>query len=330
MKKYKKIVALCLAAALAIGSFTACGAKDERTVSEIVKVATLNGPTGMAMVQLTDMTDKYEVTAYQAPTDINAKIISGEVDVAAVPSNLAAVLYNKTEGQVVAVSPIALGMLHILGNDIAMDQQVDADGVSVLKGKTIVASGQGGTPEYVLQKILESNGLELYKDVNVEWLANHTDVNQKLLTQKGTIAMVPEPFVSAAMTAGKGAVADLFDLNELWKEATGEELPMGVLVARKAFVEEREADLAVLLKDLQDSVNFVNGDTDEAAQLIVDKKFLANAELAKAAIPNCNIVLYAGDKAKEGAAMLKTFYQTLFEMNPASIGGKLPDENLYY
>ena len=100
------------------------------------------------MVNLMDMEDKYDITTYQAPADVTAKVISGEVDVAAVPSNLAAVLYNKTEGDIVAISPIALGMLQILGNN------VDIDDVSELAGKTIVASGQGGTPEYVLEKVL--------------------------------------------------------------------------------------------------------------------------------------------------------------------------------
>ena len=189
MKKFKKIGAIALALSLAFTMLTSCGKQEEtpETVTETINVAALNGPTGMAMVKMMDMEDKYDITTYQAPTDITAKVISGEVDVAAVPSNLAAVLYNKTEGEVVAVSPIALGMLHILGNN------VDCDDVEDLKGKTIIASGQGGTPEYVLQKILEDKGLKIYEDVNVEWLANHSEVNTKLLSEEGTVAMIPEP-----------------------------------------------------------------------------------------------------------------------------------------
>lgn len=326
MKRFKKMSAVVLALALAFTMLTACGEKEEtpETVTQVIDIAALNGPTGMAMAKMTDMEDKYDITTYQAPTDITAKIINGEADVAAVPSNLAAVLYNKTEGEVVAVSPIALGMLHILGNG------TDCEDVEDLKGKTIIASGQGGTPEYVLQKILEDKGLKIYEDVNVEWLANHSEVNTKLLSQDGAIAMIPEPFVSTALSAGNDAVADLFDLNELWEDITGEELPMGVLVARRDFVEERSDDLKVLLKDLQESVDFVNGDADEAAALIVEKGFISKVDIAKAAIPNCHIVLYTGDKADEGTSMLKTFYQILFEMNPQSVGGKVPDEDLYY
>ena len=281
--KVKKIMALALVMLMAFAMLAGCGGDDSdvpETVSEIVNVAALNGPTGMGMVQLMDMTDKYAVETYQSPTDVTAKLIKGEVDVAALPSNMAAVLYNKTEGQVVAVSPIALGVLHILGNN------VDITDASQLRGQTVVASGQGGTPEYVLQKVVEAAGLKLYEDVQVEWLANHAEVNTKLLSQEGTIAMIPEPFVSTALAAGKDGVAEVFDMNTLWKDATGQELPMGVLVARKAFVEEKGDDLKVLLNDLQSSVDFVNGSPEEAAQLIVEKGFIGKAEIAEAAIPN--------------------------------------------
>lgn len=324
MKSLKKVTAVLLVIVLAFGMLAGCGSDVPTTVTETVNVGALNGPTGMGMVKLIDMTDKYNVTTYQAPTDVTAKIIKGELDAAAVPSNLASVLYNKTNGEVVAVSPIALGVLYILGND------ADVDSVAELKGKTIVASGQGGTPEYVLQKVLEHAGLTIYEDVQVEWLANHAEVNTKLLTQEDTIVMIPEPFVSTALSAGNDDVEVVFDMNKLWQDATGEELPMGVLVARKSFVTERENDLTVLLNDLKASVDFVNDSPDEAAKLIVEKGFIGKEPIAKAAIPNCKIVLYVGDDAEAGKAILKTFNETLFEMNKASVGGKLPEDELYY
>ena len=321
----KKILTLGLILAMALTMFTACSSEEvPSTVSQTVNIAALNGPTGMAMVDLMDMEDKYAITTYQAPTDITAKIINGEVDVAAVPSNLAAVLYNKTDGDIVAVSPIALGMLQILGNN------ADVQEVSDLAGKTIIASGQGGTPEYVLQKVLQDNGLTIYEDVNVQWVANHSEVNTQLLSQEGTIAMIPEPFVSTALAQGQEGVTKLFDLNELWEEATGQQLPMGVLVATRSFAEERSDDLKVLLSDLQASVDYVNDSPAEAAKAIVEHGFIGDEAIAEAAIPNCHIVLYTGDNAAEGIEMLKTFNQTLYDMDPASVGGALPDEHFYY
>lgn len=322
----KKIISLLLMAAMILTMATGCGNGDESadTVSQVINVATLNGPTGMGMVKLMDMKDKYQITAYQSPTDITAKLVSGEVDVAALPSNLASVLYNKTGGKIIAISPIALGVLYIVGNDAQITD------ISELKGKTVIASGKGGTPEYVLQKILECWGLKLYEDVNVQWLSNHTEVNTKMLAEKGTIAMIPEPFVSTALAAGKENVKMLFDLNELWKEATGQELPMGVLVAQKSFADERYKDLTVFLNDYKESVNFVNEDSEKAAELIAENGFIPKAEIAKKAIPNCHIVLYTGKETELGIKMLQIFNETLYKIEPSAVGGKLPDDQLYF
>ena len=329
----KKALSLALILMLALMSLTGCGnsegdekgvQKEENTLTEVINIAALNGPTGMGMVQLMDQTEKYNITTYQAPTDAVSKVIAGEADLAAVPSNMAAVLYNKTEGKVVAISPITLGVLYILGNNADVKQIED------LKGKTIIASGQGGTPEYALEKILQEAGLKLYEDVEVEWLANHADVNAKLLSQEGAIAMVPEPYVSTALSAGQEGVAEIFDMNQLWEEATGEAFPLGVLGAQKSFVEDRQQDLEIFLNDYQASVDFVNKNAAEAAPLIVEKGFMGKEEIAEQAIPRCNIVLYAGDRREEGRSMLKTFNQIMYEMDPASVGGTLPDEDLYY
>ena len=368
MKKILAIIMIIAMAAFAMAGCDAAGSGGSgaagrgsggQAVSEIVNVAVLNGPTGMGAVQLIDMTDKYNVESYEAPTDIAPKLISGEVDVAALPSNMAAVLYNKTGGKVVAVTPVTLGVLYIVENVAGGAKNAAGGGIKdlkALKGKTIVSSGQGGTPEYALQKVLESAGFTLYEDVQVQWLASHADVNQKLLSEPGTIAMVPEPFVSAALMqagakaeqndaktrqagakAAQGSVKILFDMNKLWEDATGQEFPMGVLVARADFAQKRGADLEVLLTDLKSSVEFVNRGDDEAAQLIVDKGFLGDATVAKAAIPGCRIVCYGGEsggteasRIAEGMEMLKVFNKTLFEMNPEALGGKLPGNDLYY
>lgn len=327
----KKIVSIILIIGMAAFALAGCGseAAEETGVSQPVNVAVLNGPTGMGAVLLTDMTDRYNVETYEAPTDIAPKLISGEVDVAALPSNMAAVLFNKTGGQVVAVTPVTLGVLYILGNDAKGADGQPVRDVKDLAGKTILSSGQGGTPEYALQKVLDNAGLTLGEDVQVQWLSSHADVNQKLLSEPGTIAMVPEPFVSAA-TARADTVKVLFDMNSLWKEATGEEFPMGVLVATRDFAENRGADLEVLLADLKTSVDFVNEDGNEAAQMIVDKGFLGDAAIARAAIPGCSIVCYTGEQLAEGTEMLKVFNRVMFEINPEAVGGSLPGEELYY
>lgn len=331
---YKKYALLLLAMVMTLALVCGCASKESKpeeeaeptTVSETVNIACMNGPTGMGMVDMMD-NDSYNVQVFQAPTDAVPEIIKGSIDVACVPSNLAAVIYNKTDGAVVAVSPMVMGVLHILSNG------TEVGNVEDLKGKTIVSSGQGGTPEYALKVVLDAHGLEMGKDVKVEWLASHADVNTKLLKEEGTIAMVPEPFVSTAFTKGGDKIKDLFDMNTLWSEATSQDFPMGVLIARTDFMVSRSDDLKILLKDLKASIDDVNTASDEVAQKIVDAGFLGDAEIAKKAIPNCSLCLYAdedGDYSMEkGAEIMKTFNETMFKADPKAVGGAMPGDGLY-
>ncbi len=333
MRSRTLISIISLLLILSMVFMTGCGGgtnEPEETTPEItepINVAVMNGPTGMGMVDLLD-NPNYNVEIFQSPTDAVPKILSGEVDIACLPSNMAAVLYQKSEGMVVCVSPMVMGVLSILGNGVEVNDIQD------LKGQTIVAAGQGGTPEYALQAVLESNGLTMGEDVQVTWLANHADVNTQLLTTPGTIAMVPEPFASVAQAKGGDAVTKLFDMNSLWNEAVGQDFPMGVLVATRDFVEFRSGDLYAMLIDLQASIDDVNTASDEVAQKIVDAGFLGDPAIAKAAIPNCSLCLYADEEGDhsfdKGIEIMKVFNETMFGVNPAAVGGALPEDDLYF
>ncbi len=323
--KAEKIISVMMIAVLVLAVFGACAPdpEEEPAITEPIVIAALNGPTGMGMVKLMDQTEKYAITTYQAPDEISGKVITGEVDMACVPSNLAAVLYNKTGGKIVSVSVETLGVLYVVENGTQTVKSIDD-----LEGRTIYASGKGGSPEYILQKLLDEGGTEAVENVDVQWLASHTDVATSLMASEGSVALLPEPFVTV-VTSKNPSVTMVLDCNVLWTEVTGQDLPMGVLVAQKSFVEERASDLEIFLQDYRESVDFVNESPADAAQLIAEWGFIADPAVAEKAIPNCNIVLYDEDTAIS-RDMLKAFYQVLFEMNPASVGGALPDDGLYY
>ena len=324
MKKWNiRALALTVSLMLAMGLLlTGCGGAGgaaNKEIAETVRVAALNGPTGMGMVDLME-NEMVEVTTYQAPDEAVQKLIAGEVDIAAVPSNLAPVLYNKTEGKIVALTTIASGILYLVENGEAVGSIED------LKGMTIVASGKGGTPEYVLTLLLEQAGLKPGTDVEIKWMDVHADVAQALLKTPGTVALLPEPFVSTVLSKSETARVAV-DLNAAWQEVYGGSLPMGVVIAKKDFVESRPEDTAAFLANLSDSVDDVNGASDEVADKIVAAGFLADPEIAKAAIPRCNITCMNPEESK---AVLEGFYQTLFDVAPASVGGALPGEDFYY
>lgn len=285
-----------------------------------IEIASLKGPTGMGMVQLMESPDKYLITTYQSPDEVVGKIITGEVDIAAIPSNLAAVLYNKLEGDIVLLGTNTLGILYIVENGDTIKS------ISDLKGKTVVASGKGGSPEFILNQLLKEAGIDPVKDLEINWMLNHSDVASTLMAKEGTIALLPQPFTTI-VTEKNPNVGIKIDLNKGWEDTQGVALPMGVLIAQKSFVTTRGSDLEIFLKDYAASVAFVNTEVDAAADLISKYGIIDDAAIAKKAIPQSNIVFLSAQEGKDGLAF---FYKIIGEMDPKSIGGNLPDEAFYF
>lgn len=298
-------------------------ATGEVVSEEPIKIATLAGPTGMGLVNLiNDETGRYEVELLTQPDQIIPKIISGEVDVATIPSNLASVLYNKTQGAISVISVNTKGVLYILENDDEVASIAD------LKGKTIKATGQGASPEYVLNRILKENGLTVGEDVIVEYLPAHGDLSTALGAGDETLGLLPEPHVSIA-SAKNPELQVKIDLNEEWQAIFGEnvEIPMGVTIAQNEFLEANPELVESLMADYSVSVDYVNNDIDAAAEDIVTAGIVGSAGIAKNAIPRCGISFVTGEEAQ---TMLEQYFSVLFESNPKSVGGALPDEAFYY
>ena len=284
--------------------------------AEPVNIAALKGPTGMGISYLMDDADKYNVELQDAPDVVVGKFVSGEIDIAAVPINLAATLYNKTEGDVVLLNLNTLGVLYILENGDTVQSLAD------LAGKTVYASGEGATPQFVLDYLLAENGLT--DQVTVEYVGEHTALAAMVASGEAQIALLPEPFVSAA-TIKNPETRVALDLNTAWEAASGTKLVMGVYIARRAFFDANPDQVKAFLADYAASVEKVNTAAD-AAQKIADLGIVGSAAIAKAAVPRSYIVSITGDEMKSAASAV---LNVLFTANPVSIGGKLPGDDLY-
>lgn len=315
MKKSYKFTSIILALLMAL-SITGCGKKE---LSDNIKIGTLVGPTGMGLIDLKD-NENVDMELYQNPTDAVQKLIAGDIDVACVPSNLGGVLYNKTKGNIQILTTVVNGVLYVVENGETIKSMQD------LKGKTIYGSGKGGTPEYVLSALLDNAGLKEGSDVQVEWLDSHVTVAQKVASNPGSIGLLPEPQVSS-LTMKNNNVKIALDLNMLWKDMTEQELPMGIVIAKKDFVESRTEDVDILLSFIKDSVADVQTSSDEVVQKIVDAGIVPLADVCREVIDNCALVCYSGDETK---AALGEFYKILFAADPTSIGGKMPGDDIYY
>lgn len=350
----KKLASLLLSAAMLLG-LAACGgtsssvtasseaaaseaasssaasseaAAEENTLSttDSVRIAGLKGPTTMGLVNLLPMQEdgsanlSYDLQLYGAADEIVPLLTKGELDMAAIPANLAATLYQKTEGAIQVMAVNTLGVLYVVEKGDTVQSVAD------LKGRTILSTGKGTTPEYVLRYILAQNGIDPDNDVTIEFYSEATEVTAQMAVAGDAIAVLPQPYVtSASMQDDTLRVA--LDLTAEWEKVCDTQLITGVTVVRTAYAEEHPDVVAAFLEDYAASVDAANTDLDGTAALCEEQGVVAKAAIAKAALPECNIVCITGEDMKADVA---GYAQVLYDADPASVGGTMPDDGFYY
>lgn len=334
------------------GILAGCGAKSEpaeegevaqdatQPVAEdvVVRVASLKGPTTIGLVQMMDATSgiptqatdapqaeagsgiTYHYTVSAAPDEILPMVIQGKVDIACVPSNVASVLYNKTEGKVQVIDINTLGVLSV----VTGDEQVKEFGD--LAGKTVYISGKGSSPEYVLSFLLGAAGIA--DQVTVEWKSEHAEVAAVLANDPTSVGILPQPFTTATLAQNEALQAPI-DLTDVWRTYVqdGSEFVMGATIANADFVAQHPAAVADFLQRHAASVDAVNTDPATAAALVVKAGIIEKEPIAAKAIPACNVVCITGDQMRSALA---GYLQVLFDADPASVGGALPGDDFYY
>lgn len=323
----KKKIALLLTAVLLFGMVAGCK-KEEKKTEEAKKmdvtVAAMKGPTALGMLKLMDdaekgkTTNNYNFTIAGAADEITAGLIKGDIPIAAIPCNLASVLYNKTQGGITMLGINTLGVLYIVetGNKIQT--------VEDLMGKTIYSTGKGTTPEYTLNWLLKSAGID--NTVTVEYKSEATEVATILSQTRDAVAMLPQPYVTTVLSNNDNARIAL-DVTKEWEALNkGSTVVTGVVVANTAFLKENPEVVAAFMEEYAASAAYTTENVEDAAGL--SEKFdIFKTPVARKAIPYCNIVLIEGEEMKTKAT---SYLQVLFDQDPSSVGGAMPKDDFFY
>mgnify|MGYP001030870514 FL=1 len=327
MKTLKKIISMAIAAIISCTALVSCsGGSDNAKLDRDIKVYALKGPTGMGMAKLMSdsdagtTTNKYDFTIASAPDEVTAEIIKGNYDIAALPTNLASVLYNKTEGKIRVAAVNTLGVLYVLENGDTVNSLED------LNGKELYATGQGSTPEYILRYVLETNGI----DCNVTYLAEHSELAAQMISGDVSLGMLPVPNATTVLAQSDARTA--IDLTAEWEKAAEKNgdssaLYMGCVIVNPDFIEESPEAVDAFLEEYAASVKYVNENIDDASAMIESYGIVPKAAIAKKAIPDAHMVCITGDEMKTG---LSGFYNVLFGFDPKSVGGSVPADDIYY
>ncbi len=335
MKHIKSLVSLLLALTLAL-SLTACGTQantepeqpDDTPAPAEVNLYVLSGPTGIGAMNLWAAADAgetqntYHITMPGANDEVVAAISNGDADIAAVATNLAATLYNKTSGGVTVLAVNTLGVLSLLGNG----QEVAT--VADLAGKTIYAPGQGANPEYILRYVLTGNGLDPDKDVTIQFVGEGSELLTVWQTDPEAIIMAPQPVATSILMQNENAVT-LFNMTDEWDKVSGGDstLMMGCVIVRNEFLQENPGAVALFLQEYAASIEKAQSDVEGTAALCEQYGLIPKAALAKAAIPSCGLTFVTGAEMKSA---LSGYLQVMFDADLKSVGGAMPGDDFYY
>lgn len=326
--KIRKLIALFLAAVLAL-SLCACqsgGTSDEDVLdTELeVRIMTLNGTTGFGMAKLiSDAADgaaalNYQISVETDASNITAALISGNVDIAALPTNAASVVYHKSEGEVQVLALNTLGVLYLVANG----EQETITSLQDLEGKTVYAPAQN--PTFIFSAICAAAGVNVTVDNSY---AQPADLRTAVAAGEVALAVLPEPMVTIALSANDKLTAAL-DLTAEWDAVyPAGSLVQGCVVVRSQFAQEHPAEVAKFLEEYEASITYLSTDTAAAAEKIVEAGIFTAAPVAQKAIPNCNLCFIVGEEMESA---LGAFLDTMFAVAPASIGGAVPGEDFYY
>ena len=319
-----KVTAVALSLAMTGALLTGCGSNKASEEKITVKVGALKGATTLGLLPLQDKAangganENYEFSMMTAADELLPLMIKGELDIALLPSNVASVLYQKTNGGVTVI-----GVLYMVSGDSSVSSVAD------LAGKTIYLTGKGTTPDYVLHYILNGNGIDADQDCTLEYRSEATEVAALLAENPDAIGLLPQPFVTAAC-AQNDALSVIMDMNAEWEKLQGENgsrLVTGVTVVRNEFLQEHENAVAAFMEEHKASAESMNTDVENGAKLAVASEIIAKEPIALKAIPKCNITYIDGNEMKQA---LSGYLQVLYEQNPESIGGALPQDDFYY
>ena len=293
--------------------------------SSEVRFGVLKGPTGIGACQLLSLNEegktrnRYSVTLLAEATDMIAQIAAGQLDIAAIPTNAAAALYNKTSGAVRLAALNTAGVLYILENGDSIKSVAD------LKGKTIYAVGQGSNPEYVLRFILSQNGIDPDKDAELVFL-DSAELTTRAATGEIGVCMLPVPAVTTVLMKNK-SMRTALDLSKEWDSLnTSGILTMGCVVVRSDFAKNHPIEVMAFLDEYGSSINFTKQNPSQAAQLCAKFSIVPSAAVAEKAIPDCNLIYICGDDIRPA---IEGYLKVLYDFNPKSIGGKMPGDDFY-
>ncbi len=258
---------------------------------------------------------------FQSTPDLLAtKVMSEEADIAIVPSNLAALAYNKEVPYKLAGTAV-WGTLHLISTQ-------DIDSFEDLKGKEIYSFGKDLTPDLVVKYLLTQNNIDPDKDVTFNYLSAASEVGPAFLSGKTDLAIFSEP-VSTNVLLNDDKAEIIFDFNQEWSKLTNTEYgyPQASLIVKSELIENNEDFVRAFIEEFEKSQEWAKENPDQLGDYAEQLEIGMKKPMVLNGIDRMNIGPLT---TEDGENSYGTYYNMLLEYAPDVIGGKLPDEGFYF
>ncbi|MDU7965784.1 MAG: ABC transporter substrate-binding protein [Paeniclostridium sordellii] len=321
----KKRMIKILILAIGIACLSGCSSKENLKEDVSVKVSMPDGLPSIALSKLAfenkNIKDGYNVNynIEKTPDNLSTTVMKGEADIAVVPSNMAAIAYNKTKNYEIT-GTTGLGSFYLVSND-------DIGGFKDLKGKEVVNTGKGLTPDITNKFIIKSNGLN-EKDINFTYVNSANELVPMIVSKKANTAIVPEPALTS-LKIKNPEIKVVKSLNEEYKNITKSDYgyPQATIIVKSDFAKNNKEFINLFLEEVKESIIFVNSNPDKAGEYCEKIGVGTKKEIINKSLENANLQFIG---VEESIKDYKGYYKILSEYDIKSIGGKIPDEKVFY
>ena len=296
-------------------------ASDVAAQADALRIGSMKGPTSVGLASMMQQ-GQGQFTVVAAADELTALLLQDELDIALVPANVAALLFQRTEGQIQVVDVNTLGVLY----GVSLDSSVAS--IEDLRGRTVYMTGKGTVPEYTFLALLDAAGMG-EGDVTVQFCAEPAEVAAQVAQHDDAVGILPQPYATA-VTVQNPDVTEVLDLTAQWADLTGGELGdliTGVTVAKASTVQEQRDAIDAFLVRHGESAAAANADPASIAATVAELGIIDSEPLAQKAIPRCNVVCLVGDPMRQA---LSGYLESLYQQSPEAVGGALPDDSFYY
>lgn len=291
--------------------------------AESIKVVTPDGLPALSIVKMMSNTkelegNKIEYKIEKMSDSLVVDMLKREGDIAIIPSNFSAQLYNKKLGYKI-LGTVGWGSFYVISRE-------DIKSLDELKGKEIYTFGKGLTPDIIFQSILKSKELDS-KDVKINYLSNGNEVVSLYLGKKADTIVIPEPMLSKILTKNLGTNI-VANLNDEWKNLVNSDLgyPQATLVIKEEIYNSNPKLMEEFVNELKSSVAFLYKDREKTIQYIKENGLGVDTTILDKILTRANIFYTPILDCQEE---YNRYFEVLEKVNSKVIGGKIPDEEIY-